>query len=121
MLIYLSILKLIIFVVYHIVALMATKNMRKEFLMETDIDWVDFQSWACANLDIPVVGSELGYWISGLEGPRTLPSVLSTVENFGIAMNRIIDLISRAKSKAYGIEVVNLVCCMPSYSTSCAE
>jgi hypothetical protein len=94
--------------VYRITASMSMKTIRKEFSLETDIAWADFLSRCCANLDLDPRTAELGYRISG-QGPRTVPAAISSVEEFGIAMTRITDIVSRARSTTYGIEVIDLV------------
>ena len=79
---------------FHIAASMSTKTIRKEFSFETDILWDDFYSRWCANLDLDPKTAELGYQISGQEGPRTLPSAISSAEEFIIVMTHITDVVS---------------------------
>lgn len=88
---------------------LATPKVEKQFTFESDIDYVDFRSRACANLDIDEPGAELGYRISGLEGGRILPKALDSAEHFVNAMSRICGMIQRARTKEYGIEVINMV------------
>ena len=85
--------------------------MHKEFTFESDIDYIDFRSRACAHLNIKgaVDAAKLGYRIWGQDGPRTLPTALDSPDDFENAMARISSLIQRARSKTYGIEVVNMV------------
>lgn len=95
--------------VYCTHAAMSSKNIRCEFSFETDISWIDFKSRACAQLDIAVAGAQLGYRVIGLEGPRTPCGELATSEHFDRALCCIIERLSRARSKVYGIKVVDLV------------
>jgi hypothetical protein len=91
------------------VASMSTSTIQKMFTIESDIPYLDFRSRVCASLDLEPATAELGYKISGLDGLKVLPSALSSGDDFTHAMTRICDLISRARTKEYGIEVINLV------------
>ena len=88
---------------------MSAAKVQKQFSFELDIEYIDFRSRSCANLEMKEATAELGYRIAGHEGPRTLPTSLMSQEDFGRAMERISALIQRARTKEYGIEVVNLV------------
>ena len=90
-------------------AYISATKVQKQFTFESDIDYIDFRSRACANLDIQENTAELGYCISGLEGPRTLPTALASKDDFARAMERISIVVQRARTKDYGIEVINLV------------
>jgi len=96
--------------VFRMVAHLSNGKVQKEFSFETDIDYIDFRSRACANLNIKEDTTELGYRVWGQDGPRTLPTSLASADNFKNAMQRISVLIQQARTKEYGIEVVNLVC-----------
>lgn len=97
---------------------MISKNIRSEFSFETDIDWIDFQSRACTQLDIAVAGLQFGYRVIGLEGPKTPCGKLSTAEHFRRAIGHIVEVVLRARPKTFGIEVVDLVCLY--YLTYCS-
>jgi hypothetical protein len=53
--------------------------------------------------------AKLGYKIAGIDGPKAKPSEFSSKDDCLRAMNSICKLISRARSKEYGIEIVNMV------------
>jgi hypothetical protein len=91
------------------IAYMSASKVQKQFTFESNIDYIDFRSRACANLDIQEDTAELGYRISGLEGPRTLPTTLASQDDFARAMECISVVIQRVRTKDYGIEVINLV------------
>jgi hypothetical protein len=99
-------------------ATMNTPTVQKQFTIESDILYVDLHSRACANLDLDPSNAELGYRVSGAEGPKTLPSSFDSEDDHLKAMDRICKLISRSRTKEYGIEIVNLVrcCCQSSYA-----
>ena len=88
---------------------MSTVTVQKQFSFESDIPYNDLRSRSCANLDLDPSTAELAYKISGLDGPKTLPSALSSDDDFLHAMSCICGLISRARTKEYGIEIVNIV------------
>lgn len=102
--------------VYRMVAVMNTSTVQKQFTIETDIPYIDLRSRACANLELDPLVAELGYRVTGAEGPKTLPSSFSSDADHLQAMKRISGLISRSRSKVYGIEIVNLVRCGHSLS-----
>jgi hypothetical protein len=56
------------------VATMNTPTVQKQFTIESNIPYVNLRSRACANLDLDPSNAELGYHVSGAEGPNTLPS-----------------------------------------------
>jgi hypothetical protein len=88
-----------------------TPTVQKQFSIDSDIPYIDLHSRACANLELDPLVAELGYRISGAEGPRTLPSSFNGEDDHLRAMERISKLISRSRSKDYGIEIINLVRC----------
>ena len=90
-------------------AIVNTPTVQKQFSIESDIPYIDLHARSCANLDLDPLVAELGYRISGSEGPKTLPSALSSEDNLLQAMARISNLILHAQTKKYGIEIVNLV------------
>ena len=96
------------------IAYISAAKFQKQFTFESDIDYIDFCSCACANLDIQENAAELGYHILGLECPRTLPTSLASQDDFARAMERISIVVQCARTKDYGIEVINLVCFTPS-------
>lgn len=96
--------------VYRMVATICTPTVQKMFTIESDIPYLDLRSRACANLDLDPATANLGYKISGHDGPRVRPSELSKEEDFIGAMSRICGLLSRARLKEYGIEIIDLVC-----------
>lgn len=100
------------------VAKMNTPTVQKQFTIESDILYIDLRSRACANLDLDPSNAELGYRISGAEGPKALPSSFDNEDDHVKAMDRICKIISRSRTKEYGIEIVNLVrpCYQPSYA-----
>ena len=87
------------------VAKMKNMTVQKQFSIESDIPYIDFQSRSCANLDLDPTTTKLGYKIMGIDGPRALPSFLGSENDFSLAMTCICALISRAQSKEYGIEI----------------
>jgi hypothetical protein len=91
------------------VATMNTPTVQKQFTIESNIPYVDLRSRACANLDLDPSNAELGYRVSGAEGPKTLPSSFDSEDDHSKAMDRICKFISRSRTKEYGIEIVNLV------------
>jgi hypothetical protein len=93
------------------VAVTNTATVQKQFSIESDIPYIDLRSRSCANLDLDSVTAELGYKITGADGPKTLPSAFASENDFLLAMTRICGLISRARTKEYGIEIINLVSC----------
>ena len=88
---------------------MNTPTVQKQFSFESDIPYEDIRSRACANLDLDPANAELGYKITGLDRRKVLPASLSSRDDFLGAMDRICGLISRARTKEYGIEIINLV------------
>ena len=64
------------------VAIMNTATVQKQFSFESDIPYNDLRSRSCANLDLDSSTAELGYKISGLDGPKTLPSALFSDDDF---------------------------------------
>ena len=76
-------------------------------IFESSINYVDFRSRACAKLDIQQDSAELGHRMRGLEGPLTLSTTIASQDDFTMAMQLIV--IQRARTKDYGIEVINLV------------
>jgi hypothetical protein len=91
------------------IAHLATLKVEKQFTFKSDIDYADFRSRSCANLDVKESEAELGYRVSGHERGRTLPKPLNSANEFASAMSRIRGMIQRARTKEYGIEVVNMV------------
>ncbi|KAF4568380.1 hypothetical protein EYR40_010217 [Pleurotus pulmonarius] len=94
--------------VYCTFALMSTKTIQKQFAFETDLPFTDFYDRVCANLDLTPMTAALGYHIAGVDGPKKLLMSLGSEDDFSKALEWIIPYISRAHSKEYGIEVVNL-------------
>ncbi|PPR00339.1 hypothetical protein CVT24_004360 [Panaeolus cyanescens] len=94
--------------VYRMTAHLVCQKLSKQFTFESNIDYNDFRSRACANLDVSPDTAQLGYRIRGSEGPKTIPASLNSATDFSQAMERICGFISRARSKEYGIEVVNI-------------
>lgn len=88
---------------------------QNQFSFESDIPYNDLRSCACANLDSDLSTAKLGYRISGLDGPKMLPSAFSSDNDFLQAMTHICSLISCVWTKEYGIEIVNIVCYNPFY------
>ena len=88
-----------------------TATVQKQFSIESDIPYIDLWSCACANLDLDSVTAELGYKITGADGPKTLPSAFASKNDFSLVMTWICGLISFACMKEYGIEIINLVSC----------
>lgn len=97
------------------VAIMNTDIVQKQFSFESDIPYIDLRSRACANLDLDPADAELGYKITGLSGLKASPSALACEEDFANAMARIGGMISRARTKEYGIKIVNLVSSISFY------
>ena len=97
---------------------MNTPTVQKQFTIESDIPYFDLRSRACANLDLDPSNAELGYRVSGSDRPKALPSSFDSEADHSMAMDRICKLISRSRTKEFGIEVVNLVrhCCQSSYA-----
>ena len=93
------------------VALTNTTTIQKQFSIESDIPYIDSRSRSCANLDLDSATAELGYKITGADGPKTLPSVFASKNDFLLVMTRICGLISHAHTKEYGIEIINFVSC----------
>jgi hypothetical protein len=100
------------------VATMNTLTVQKQFSIESDIPYADLHSHACANLELEPAAAELGYWVSGVEGPKFLPSALSSEDDFLHAMTRICTLTLQVWTKEYGIEISNLVSDILSSSLS---
>ena len=96
-------------IVFRMSAHMSASKVQKQFSFESDIEYIDFRSRSCANLELKEDTAELGYRIAAHEGPRTLPSSLASENDFRRAMERISALIQRARTREYGIEVVDLV------------
>jgi hypothetical protein len=76
------------------VATMNTPTVQKQFTMESDIPYVNLHSRACANLDLYPLDAELGYHVSGVKGPKTLPSSFDNNDDHLKAMDYICKLIS---------------------------
>lgn len=93
------------------VAVTNTTTVQKQFLIESDIPYIDLRSRSCANLDLDSVTAELGYKITGADSPKTQPSPFASKNDFLLAMTHICGLISHAHTKEYSIEIINLVSC----------
>jgi hypothetical protein len=91
------------------IAVTNTATVQKQFSIESDIPYIDLWSHSCVNLDLDSATAELGYKITGANGPKTLPSSFASKHDFLLAMTRICGLISCAHMKEYGIEIINLV------------
>lgn len=68
---------------------MNTPTVQKQFTIESDILYIDLRFHACANLDLDPSNAELGYRISGAEGPKTLPSSFDREDDHLKAVDRI--------------------------------
>lgn len=97
---------------------MNTPTVQKQFTIESDILYVDLRSRACANLEVDPSVADLGYRISGAEGPKKLPSSFNSEGDHLKAMEHISKLVSCSRSKEYGIEIINLVRCDHQYFRS---
>ena len=82
---------------------------QKQFSIESDIPYIDLQSCSCANLDLDSATAELGYKITGFDGPKSLPSAFSSETDFALVIECICLLILHVPTKEYGIEIINLV------------
>ena len=51
-------------------AIMNTPIVQKQFTIESDIPYLDLRSRACTNLDLDPSNAELGYHVTGRDGPR---------------------------------------------------
>jgi hypothetical protein len=82
-------------------AIVNTPTVQKQFSIESDIPYIDLCACSCANLNLDPLVEELGYRISGSEGPKTLPSALSSEDDLLQAMACISNLISCREWQGY--------------------
>lgn len=77
--------------------------------IEVVIEFADFFSQACANMDLDVETAEMGWKLKG-QRKGDAPCSLATAADFKIAMDLAVAKQQRALSIAVEVEIFNLVC-----------
>ena len=97
------------------VAVTNTATVQKQFSIESDIPYIDLRSRSCANLDLDSVTAELGYKITGADGPKTLPSLFASEHDFLLAMTHICGVIS-CTQRSMALKLSTFLVLVPTYS-----
>ncbi|GJF00889.1 hypothetical protein PsYK624_171920 [Phanerochaete sordida] len=81
---------------------------KKEFDIRADAKWEDMKADLCGRLVISTATARLGYRVTPGEGQRTKPTVLSTAEDWRLAVEKIAEKASDARRVPVGMEVIDL-------------
>ncbi|KIJ15203.1 hypothetical protein PAXINDRAFT_12115 [Paxillus involutus ATCC 200175] len=77
-----------------------------EIVMRSDISFEDFREKVCSHLGRPLAGVRLGYKLYGAP-KRDAPSLLVTMDDWKMAVDKVTLTIGRARSKVVGIDVID--------------
>jgi hypothetical protein len=82
---------------------------RTEFTVPADIDFPDLRDRCCAKMDIAVATAILGYKVPG-DLRRAPAHRYSNEDEHRGAIDKVIQLMTRARTRVIVLEIYNLVC-----------